>query len=370
MSLSPQIREQLKARQAQAHLESLAFDFERPDGEALATFWRQATPGTTYWRGFIPMLHLPGQVRPVEDDSISLDGDRLVLRGHQGTAVWQFLGDDGRSRIALQMQRQGVRTLMEVDDNYLRFAPPLYGKFGAWTRTHAEAIVNGTGYSVEMHRKIVPLMDGIICSTEQLAEEYAEVNPNVYVCPNSILPEDWDVERTESETLRIGYYGSPSHVRDWPRVKKALKWAARQRDVEVVMIGFSPPGWSGRTISWTDNVLHGRLHLGSIDVGIAPLTRNLWADGKSDLKALEYAMAGVLPLLEDAPPFSPWKRTGWPFMASTEDEWVDLIKDVVANRGEVKAQAAAAKAYVLAERTIEANIHKWREAVLGGTAEA
>jgi hypothetical protein len=366
MSLATETQEALRVRQAEANDASKAFDLDwKVPGVTLATFWRQATPGTTYWRGYVPMSRLPGHVRVLENDSLDVEDGRLILKGQEGVAIWQFLGDDGRSRIAAQLRRQGVRTLMEVDDLYLNFAPPLYGKFGSWTRTHAEAVANGTGYSVEMHRKLVPQMDGIICSTEHLAERYAAYNPNVYLCPNSVIPDDWDVPRVESDVLRIGYYGSPSHVRDWPRVKKALKWAARQKDVEVSVIGFVPPGWTGKTVAWSDSVLDARKPLGAIDVGLAPLTRNVWADGKSDVKALEYAMAGVLPLLEDAPPYSPWKAIGWPLMAASEDEWVDLIKGVVANRDRVKEQAAAAKDYVLEHRTIDANIHRWKEAVDG-----
>jgi hypothetical protein len=369
VNLEREIREALKKRQAEAQLASEAFDFVR-EGDALATFWRQATPGTTYWRGYIPMLHLPGQVLPIEQDSLSIEGEgegaRLALKGHKGAAIWQFLGDDGRSRIALQLKRQGVRTLMEVDDNYLRFAPPLYGKHGAWTRTHGESVSNGTGYSVEMHRKAVPQMDGIICTTEVLAEEYAEFNPNVYVCQNSVFPDDWERhERVESDSLRISYYGSPSHVKDWPRVKKAMKWAARQPGVEVTVIGFRPPGWTGTVLPWHDNILDARGNLHRIDVGIAPLTQNNWANGKSDLKAVEYAMAGVLPIVEDAPPYRPWAKIDWPFMPGTPDEWDDVIRDVVKNRDRVAEHAKVARDYVLAERTIESNIHCWEEAVRG-----
>ena len=357
--------EALEARKAEGHKASTLFDHQREG--ALATFWRQATPGTTYWRGYIPMLALPGQVLPIADDSLAMDGDDLVLNRQVGdTAIWQFLGDDGRSRIALQMRRQGLRTLMEVDDTYLKFAPPLYGKAGAWPRTRAEAEANGTGYSVEMHRIVVPQMDGIICSTDYLADLYSDLNPNVYLCPNSVDPSDWNVEWTESDVLRIGYYGSPSHLRDWPRVKKAMKWAARQPDVEVIMIGFRPPGWTGKVLEWNDHILEARKNLGLIDVGIAPLTQNPWANGKSDLKAVEYAMAGVLPIMEAAPPYDPWAQIGWPYMPGTPDEWYDVIKDVVQNRDRVKAQAADAKDYVLRERTIEQNIHAWREAVAGG----
>jgi hypothetical protein len=359
------IQANLRERTRQAHIESEVFDFVC-EGEALATFYRQATPGTTYWRCHIPAQYLPANVAPIEPDSLTeVDENTIALKYASGALVWQFLGDDGRTRIALQMQRQGWPTFMEVDDNYLRFAPPLYGKNGAWAKTHVEAVANGTGYSTEMHRKAVPLMDRIICATPQLADEYADWNDNVYVARNSIDPSDWAglPEREESETLRIGYYGSPSHLKDYPRAKKALKWAARQKDVEVSFIGFRQPGWQGKVFPWEDKMFKARDYLTQIDVGIAPLTRNPWADGKSDVKALEYAMGGVMPILEDAPPYSPWKDMGWEWMPKGEAEWVDAIHDVVAMRDDVPTLARDAKDYVLENRTIEQEIVAWREAL-------
>lgn len=360
------IQEKLRERTHQAHLESGVFDFVR-EGEALATFYRQATPGTTYWRCHIPAKYLPGQVIPIGPDSLTENDDGTFnLKHARGALVWQFLGDDGRSRIALQMQRQGFPTFMEVDDNYLRYAPLLYGKYGSWTKTHEQAVANGTGYSIEMHRKIVPFMDRIICATPALADEYADLHDDVRVARNSVDPTDWEdfPERVDSEILRIGYYGSPSHVRDFPLVKKALKWAARQKDVEVVMIGFTPPGWTGRALPWEDKMFAARKHLAQIDVGIAPLTVNPWSAGKSDVKALEYAMAGVMPIVEDSPPYSPWKdEAGWEWMPKGEAQWVEAIHDVVRMRDEVPLMAAEAKAYVLANRTIEQEIVAWREAL-------
>jgi hypothetical protein len=363
VTVDTEIQDALAARTRTAHNASAVFDYEAEG--SLATFWRQATPGTTYWRGYVPMKALPGQVLPIASDSIEMGDGELILHRQRGTAIWQFLGDDGRSRIAVQMKRQGLRTLMEVDDTYVKFAPPLYGRHGAWTRTHKEALANGTGYSVEMHRTLVPQMDGIIVATEQLAEVYAEYNPNVYVCRNSVDPTDWSVERTESDALRIGYYGSPSHMRDYPRVKKAIKWASRQPGVEIVFVGFKPPASPGTLLPWADDLFDARKGLGHIDVGIAPLTRNPWADGKSDVKALEYAMAGVMPIVEDAPPYSPWAEIGWPFMPSTEDEWMDVIRDAVTNRDKVKGLAAKAKEYVLGHRTIAHEIENWRAAING-----
>lgn len=315
------------------------------------------------------MKHLPGTLAGIGPDSLEWEdedaGTIKLPQQHGDTAIWQFLGDDARSRIVFQAQRQGLRTLMEVDDNYLRFAPTLYGRHSPWTKTHREALANGTGYSVEFHRMQAPQVDGIICATDHLANEYEKFNPNIYVCPNSIDPDDWAVEHVESDVLRIGYYGSPSHARDWPLVKKALKWAQKQDGVEVLLAGFRPPAWGGKVLAWTDDLIKGRQSLAQFDVGIAPLTRNHWADGKSDVKALEYAMAGVMPIVQDAPPYSPWKDMGWEWMPRNEKEWDEAIRDVVAYRDDVKLLAAEAKAYVLEHRTIQTNIDRWREAIRG-----
>ena len=78
----------------------------------------------------------------------------------------------------------------------------------------------------------------------------------------------------------------------------------RQPGVEVSMIGFTPPGWScPRLFGGATTSSPVASTWGTSTSAWPPWTRNAWADGKSDVKAMEYAMAGVLPILEDAPPY-------------------------------------------------------------------
>jgi hypothetical protein len=73
-----------------------------------------------------------------------------------------------------------------------------------------------------------------------------------------------------------------------------------------------------------------------------------------------------MPLLQDAPPYRPWKEEhAWKWMAKTEDDWMELIQHVVKNPDIVKEEAASAKGYALRLRTIQSNIHHWRAAVDG-----
>jgi glycosyltransferase involved in cell wall biosynthesis len=336
--------------------------------DCLATFWTQATPGTTYWRCLVPARHLPGQAIPFKYSDLQEDkAGKPYLPRHRGTAVWQFLGDEFRTRIALgNRDMYGYRTLMEVDDNYLRIAPYLRGRKGVpWHETHAEAMAHGNGYSHEMHRKIVPLMDGIICSTDYLADAYYEFNENVYVCPNSIDPDDWKYEREPHDAFRIVYYGSTSHVVDAPLVTDALKWAARQPGVEVWTVGFKNPSWSfpHQVVPWTQSLEEARAHLFKFDLGVAPLKGNKWANGKSDIKAMEYAMAGVCPLVSNAVPYRTLQHI--PDLVIDDDGWMEAIRYFVKNPDLARQRAEEVKDWVMRERTIQATVGLWKEAISG-----
>src|SRR3990167_3669423 len=215
-----------------------------------------------------------------------------------------------------------------------------------------------------MHRRVTPLMDGLICATEYLADIYSDYNDNIWVCPNSIDPADWQHERPESDGIfRIVYYGSRSHIVDAPIITKALKWASRQPNVEVWTIGFSKPDWSfqHRTLPWSD-MDKARANLFRFDLGVAPLKGNHWSRGKSDIKALEYSMAGALPLMSRETPFEPWFDV-WPELTLEDGEWLDKIKYWVQNRDSVPEVVGWVKDWVLETRSIEKTIDNWRLAL-------
>lgn len=340
-----------------------------PDEECLATFWQQATPGTTYYRCLLPARYLPGQCLNLQPIDLEWDEekDQLLMPRHSGVAVWQFLGDDARTRVAWALQEQGVRTLLEVDDNYINPHPTFSGQ-RVWERTIEDSLRPGaSGYSNEMHRKIIPTMDGVIVSTPYLASIYGEYNDKVYVCRNAVDPDDWvDLAPKDPETLRIVYSGSISHLHDAPYVTKAFKWAARQPRVEVYVQGFAPKGWTfAKLVPWTDSLAEYRRSLGQFDVGVAPLRPGRWANGRSDLKALEYAMAGVMPLVANEEPFREFGEV-FPELLVDSDEraWLDAIKRVVRDRDSVKETTERVRKYVLDNRTMEKCIVSWREAIL------
>jgi hypothetical protein len=293
-----------------------------------------------------------------------LEDDEPVFPRQEGTAIWQYPGNISRALLMAEMQRQGIRTLMEVDDNYLTAPPQVPDNPSEWKLRHDRNDV--ASCSVEFHRRIAGWIDGIICSTEALARSYRRYNENVYVCPNSIEAEDWpEPDKPDDGIFRIGFAGSKSHFHDYALVERALSWAESQPNVEILIYGLREKGPANkRWIEWTDDLSAYRKSLSLLDVGVCPIRPNIFSNCKSDLKAMEYAMAGALPIVSKVEPFRPWFDQPC-LVAETEKDFRRHIKWCVTHRDEVKQLAAEAKQYVLSERLIEQNIHKWREAVNG-----
>ena len=332
------------------------------DVENLCTFYFQATPATTYWRCELPAKYLPGAVHAAPQLRVTQEDDGSLgfpdLEGD--AAIMQFPGDNGTAIVLMALQSQGKKFFVEVDDNYLDRGDELWRVRAGWGRN-----IGDTPHTTEGHRWIAEHADGVIVTTEALREAYLKANDNVYVCRNTIDPDDWLAPSERDETFRIGWYASGSHDRDSEVVRKAMAWASRQPDVEIVNIGLNPPGWNfTRTWhGWRDDFKEHRAVLGTLDVGISPLIGTPMTPFRSDLKALEYAMGGAMPMLQAARPYDEWRDFEFVRMCWTPDDWMDALKWAVRNRDEVRHKAQQAREYVMRERTFRTEITKWKDAL-------
>lgn len=337
----------------------------QPDQPPLATFWRQGTQGTFYWRLLVPARHLPGRVNQL----LQSDTGKDPMLRQEGVAIWQFLGDVGRLSFAARVQERGVRSLMEVDDNYMVPSPHIpQRQRKAWHSRILDSWADGaTGYSHQAHRKILPAIDGLIVSTNVLANQYEPYVPaGIYVCPNSVDPDDWEPIQRVDRPVTVGFAGGDAHLHDLSLVERALDWAHRDGAALVKMgAGTRVWHWPHEDFPWTDDLAEYRRSLQKLDVGLCPLRRSSWHDSKSDIKAMEYLMAGVLPIVQgDTPVYADW--VGVVPSASTPKEWERAVREVVAlDADERLSMWKRAHDFLLANKTIDKHIGAWREAVNG-----
>lgn len=331
--------------------------------DVAATFYHQATPATTYLRCQLPARHLPGVCRSVGDLMLEDDGEKVRFpEQHGGTAVIQFGGDKMSAFFTLQLRNSGYRVLIETDDNYTAPFPDkrVFERSG-WVKEIGKGV-----HSIQGHRWIVQHADGVIVTTPWLADRYWKLNQNVYVAPNTVDPDDWPTPvKPDDGILRIAWFASLSHDRDIPLVSPAFEWAAGQKDVEVTVFGLNPhwrrfPWKHG---PWVADLDAYRWHFHHFDIGVAPVVEDQMGMGRSDIKALEMGMGLQAPILSDLAPYQAWTHGENCLKARTAADFKKALRHLVRNRDEVKQLAAAAREYVLAERTTEAQIDLWKEAV-------
>ena len=325
-----------------------------------ATWFVQLTEGVNYVRAELPARYYPGRVVHQPAVTMTKDPPEITVDNHEGdTAFWMFPGNAVRGVVMANQIRQGVRVLAEVDDNY-RLAPAL--DWGAWR----QKAVNYHDHSYETHEQIVrETAQGLIVSTKRLAEVYADLNDHIYVCENCVDPGDWpaEPEHQRGDILRVGWAASDSHMHDGPLINDALVWAAGQKNVEVVIVGIQTwtPSCRHRQVPFQDLPKYRETLHTHIDVMLCPLKFDRWTECKSDLKALEGAMSGAVPVMTNLPPYRDWKdRPG--FVCDKPYDFKRAVKYLVQNRERTRELAAEARQWVLDNRDIRKNVWRWQEA--------
>jgi hypothetical protein len=392
---------------------------------AETTFWvhepdRQEPLGSR-WRVDIPAGHLPAGVVVYESqfDPAHQRGDTAIfVSPHFREAI----------RALKKAKKLGFRTAIEVDDGWIGMDPRFLALQVTEVGDQVAKVQEATQVyrqGQERHRWAASQVDAVIVSMPALAELYRSLNERVFVCPNSVDPDDWPAELRGLRPpgpFRVGFAGSTSHADDLPLVRDAFSWASSQPGVEVRFIGWHPkdpsPSWetaSARAafeeslrvferdpysevacaeangliaaekskvaerqatwnfpltvLPWTGNPEQYRSNLASLDVGLCPIDDEApFSPGRSDLKVLEFAAAGVLPIVSDSPIYRDWR--GFVPMARSSEEFVELVQWAVSHRDEVRAKAAAVWEHVERTRTIAKTIVRWREAVESAQAVA
>jgi glycosyltransferase involved in cell wall biosynthesis len=352
--------------------------------EAPATWVVVRAGGDIYWRAQVPAKALGAKVIvvPDGDDDFTTPSETGNFRWRhtdefveypdiQGTVVWTrpcvVRAKHGAALAAL-----GHRNVAEVDDNFL--SKPSQNIFMLQNGFDARAR--------NSHMRAFASMDGIVCSTEWLREFYfrrfrKELRhaPDMYVARNHVDRDDprWCDRERDWGRIRVGIQGSYQHVNDWRLAAPALALAA-EMGCELVFMGLDPaehdPNWKRFLgdyvhIPWTDADTYHRQQI-PFDIGLAPLVTTAHTLGKSDVKALEYAMSGVASVLQNNPVYNrEWTHGETALLAGSPDEMAEMMAVLVMNSRLRSELIENARQYVMEERTIQGNLDEWVDALNG-----
>ena len=206
------------------------------------------------------------------------------------------------------------------------------------------------------YRTTLSRCDGVLVSTEPLAERAAELVANVHVMPNVASREMVELsrhalarrrvvaqQRAASGEVVFGYLsGTPTHKRDFAEAAGALARVLETHPkARLLLVGHieAPPELRrfGERIAHLPLVPWQQLPgiMADVDVNLAPLERdNVFTECKSAIKYLEAALVGVPTV---ATPLADFRRViehgrnG--LLAATSDEWHDALTRLVESPG-------------------------------------
>lgn len=280
----------------------------------------------------------------------------------------------------LELKQQGVRTVSEVDDNYLSAEKlNVFMKKAGWGENDRDN-----------HARSISTSDGLIVSTEYLRDVYLKglremfgkkLVPEIFVCRNHIDEQSF-VERIPERKdgrLRIGYMGSDSHIWDVDLIYDALLTAYRMGH-EIVFIGIGPgvvaerlgqkksrKKWSEipyTHIPWQNDGFRGMAL--PLDIGFAPLIIDQHTSGKSDIKWMEYAMSGAATIAQNSVVYNKTLvhgETG--LLAGSPAEFTARMLTLIADDDIRERLVTNTKQYITDNRLLANNKKEWEDAVYG-----
>ena len=183
--------------------------------------------------------------------------------------------------------------------------------------------------------------------------------------PNAIDPRiwrDWRHPRPEPfarSVVSMLYMGTSTHGADFALIRPALERLAAERPgrFDLTLVGVTPDAapatWLYRQSPPAQSVGYSRFvrwlrAQGPYDIGLAPLADTAFNRAKSDIKLLDYAALGLLPIVSEGPAYRADPVFGAQAVFATD--WLGALRAAIDDRADGRARAAAAHAHVWTKR--------------------
>lgn len=257
----------------------------------------------------------------------------------------------------------GIKLLVDIDDNVFEVHPHNYA--------YRETAPDTEAYKA--FKYLFREADGLICSTQPLADYMKAYNKNIYVIENSIDKEIWKVplKKNKSSKVKIGWVYGPTHEQDVnifvPVVKEIIK---KYPNVEFHHIGWKSEifdKFERQVLTFgTSGYKEFPAFLASqgMDILVAPLIDDEFNRGKSNIKWMEGAMCEVPMVCSDVYPYSVSITQGKDgYLAKTTSEWIKYLSELIENKELRVKMGKEAKKTVLKKHTVEKALPKYRKAI-------
>ena len=275
------------------------------------------------------------------------------------------------------LRQAGKVVIFDNDDTYLLNS----GNPTRMLSLNDEQVLNSMNANLYQN---VTNCNAVTTTTDFLRNEYLQFNPNVYVLPNMVDPDDWEEPMVNtSGKIRIGFVGSVAHNRDYLEVKNLLDILAKRKDVEIVLFAIPKVDpqtariravlseeidfWNQYPHEWQHTVKHYNynhtLNRLKLDMMLIPRHESYFNKCKSNLKFLEASMLKI-PVIASSfsdgnSPYDKDFKNDVGILCSNEKEWIKETLALIDSPDRRKQLGENAYNYVLENYNIETKGHLW-----------
>jgi len=266
----------------------------------------------------------------------------------------------------IKLRDRKKRCIYELDDD-------IFNVEGLYKRTgRNKANVKRT---VDRAIWIASAADAVVVSTPQLYKLASKYNDNVFLLPNYLDPELWDISSSQlsydekkSSIVKIGYVGTPTHNEDLMIIAEVMDKIKREYGdgIEIEVIGafqkdlnnpiFGKPIPLPKARAYPEFVqwLRGQVDW---DIAIIPLVDDLFNESKSHLKFLESTALGLTSICSDVPTYSSIVKNNKNglLVNNNFEEWYQAIKLLIDNREKREKLAQSAYSDLFEKHTTYTN---------------
>jgi glycosyltransferase involved in cell wall biosynthesis len=311
----------------------------------------------SYWGKAWYRCHVPGVELKKRGYEVVLDDKlpRVVVKEFD-VLVFQESADPGILQAIYDANSLGKLTVYEIDD-YLWQISEENPSFSFWTRE-----------SLKWAEACIKASKLVTTTTPYLAKRLRHLNSNIIILPNMLPDEFWQFscKKKKGEQLVIGWAGGHSHWNDLCLLRGVVEQILDEYpEVEFQVAGmreypFQPHDriklLKATTVEKYPQILR------NFDIGLAPLVDSEFNRCKSDLKYLEYTMAGAAFIGSKVEPYLQSVANGENgFLAKGAKDWLRYLRRLIEN--EHLRKKIVRKARQNAEqRLISKNISLWEKA--------
>lgn len=208
-------------------------------------------------------------------------------------------------------------------------------------------------------KRLAHYCDALQFSSSELSAKYGYLNRTNCVFPNQILGAPPERTKKPEKTVIIGWGGSIGHLHDMAKISGLLiNWIMTRDNVELYLMcpdsiwGLFDALPQDRKRRFAPGSIDDYYSfLSHLDIGLAPLEDTAFNRSRSDIKFVEYAAHGVVPVVEATGPYLlSVKHGGTGFLFHTPEELITTLDHLVSHPHLMAGVSASAREYALSER--------------------